>query len=147
VFDSTDALINRDTSFLLSMIENQKGVTVLTTNLPMNMDHALERRIDTVIFFPRPSPQEQAEIFGRLMPSGAPAENIDYARIAAKYPLCGGNIVNVVKRLLRKAALREGLNMDATIRMPDVERAAHVEFSKSSNMGECAPAKEIPGYS
>lgn len=147
VFDSTDALINRDTSFLLSMIENQKGVTVLTSNLPMNMDHALERRIDTVIFFPRPSPHEQAEIFGRLMPSGAPAESIDYARIAAKYPLCGGNIVNVVKRLLRKAALREGLNMDATIRMPDVEQAAHVEFNKSSNMGECAPAKEIPGYS
>ncbi len=147
VFDSTDALINRDTSFLLSMIENQKGVTVLTSNLPMNMDHALERRIDTVIFFPRPSPEEQAEIFRRLMPSGAPAGTIDYARIAAKYPLCGGNIVNVVKRLLRKAALRDGLNMDPRIRMADVERAAHVEFRKTSNMGECAAAKDVPGYS
>ena len=147
VFDSTDALINRDTSFLLSMIENQKGVTVLTSNLPMNMDHALERRIDTVIFFPRPSPEEQAEIFRRLMPSGAPAGTIDYARIAAKYPLCGGNIVNVVKRLLRKAALRDGLNMDPRIRMADVERAAHVEFRKTSNMGESAAAKDVPGYS
>ena len=147
VFDSTDALVNRDTSFLLSMIENQKGVTVLTSNLPMNMDHALERRIDTVIFFPRPSPEEQAEIFGRLMPSGAPAESVDYARIAVKYPLCGGNILNVVKRLLRKAALRDGLNMDPTIRMADVERSAHVEFRKTSNMGECAAARDVPGYS
>ncbi|MCK4455657.1 MAG: hypothetical protein KAU99_04850, partial [Thermoplasmata archaeon] len=67
--------------------------------------------------------------------------------IAAKYPLCGGNIVNVVKRLLRKAALREGLNMDPTIRMPDVERAAHVEFRKTSNLGERPPAKDVPGYS
>lgn len=146
VFDSTDALINRDTSFLLSMVESQKGVTILTTNLTMNMDPALERRIDTVIHFPRPTSEEQAEIFTRLMPSGAPAERIDYAEIAAKYPLCGGNIVNVVKRLLRNAALRESLNLDPTIMMQDVERAARTEFHKSCSLGE-VPAEEVPGYS
>ncbi|MFQ5910677.1 MAG: AAA family ATPase [Thermoplasmata archaeon] len=146
VFDSTDALLNRDTSFLLSMIENQKGVTILTSNLPMNMDMGLERRIDTVIHFPRPPPEQQAEIFSRLMPGGAPVERIDYQRIAAKYPLCGGSIVNVVKRLLRTAALRESLNMDPTIRPHDVERVARTEFRKSDDMG-CVPAEEVPGYS
>ncbi|MFQ6106140.1 MAG: AAA family ATPase [Thermoplasmata archaeon] len=144
VFDSVDALVNRDTSFLLSMIENHEGVAILTSNLPVNMDSALERRIDTVIHFPRPTPEEQAEIFGRLMPGGAPADRVDYAKIASKYPLCGGNIVNVVKRLLRTAALRDSLNMDPTIRPWDVERAARAEYRKTCSMG--IAAEEVVGY-
>lgn len=159
-FDEADAVfqrrgvmatpwMNRDVNVLLTQIENFPGVVILATNLARVMDRALDRRIDIAVEFPLPDITQRRAIYRRLVPKEAPLEKrVDFDALAAKYPLSGGSILNVVRQAMRNA-LRRGKRHRIT--MDDFVRAAEREMKKSAllttdHLQEAPRRERIRGY-
>ena len=64
--DSHDRYANADTSYLLQLLEEFRGLALLTTNKRGNIDPAFYRRLRYVYEFPKPGPIERLEIWQRL---------------------------------------------------------------------------------
>ncbi|HEY5606685.1 MAG TPA: ATP-binding protein [Thermoplasmata archaeon] len=159
-FDEADAVfqrrgfmatpwMNRDVNILLSQMENFPGVVILATNLARVMDRALDRRIDIAVEFPLPDARLRRKLYERLVPEEAPVgKDVDFETLAAKHPLSGGSILNVVRQAMRNS-LRRGKRHRIT--MDDFVRAAEQETKKSALMGtdhlQEPPGRErIRGY-
>ena len=54
VKDSHDRYANADTSYLLQLLEEYRGIAILATNKKQNVDAAFTRRIRYIVDFPRP---------------------------------------------------------------------------------------------
>lgn len=159
-FDEADAVffrrgysampwMNRDVNVLLSQMESYPGVVILATNLARVLDKALDRRIDIAVEFPMPDAAERRAIYERLVPKKAPlAEDVDLGVLAARYPMSGGSILNVVRQAMR-TSLRRGKRHRIT--MDDFVRAAEREARKTSlmtadHLQEDVRRQKIRGY-
>jgi hypothetical protein len=97
VKDAHDRYAKIEISYLLQKMEIFDGITILATNFSQNMDEAFTRRLDHVIEFPFPKPDQRERIWHGLFPPGAPlADEIDFVALAAQFELAGGNIKNCV---------------------------------------------------
>ena len=67
VKDSHDRYANADTSYLLELLEEFRGLALLTTNKRGNIDPAFYRRLRYVYEFPKPGAKERLEIWQRLV--------------------------------------------------------------------------------
>lgn len=67
VRDSHDRYANADTGYLLQLLEEYRGLAILTTNKRGNVDPAFYRRLRYVFDFPKPGPEERLQIWLRLM--------------------------------------------------------------------------------
>ena len=67
VRDSHDRYANADTSYLLQLLEEYRGLAILTTNKRGNVDPAFFRRLRYVFDFPKPGPEERRQIWRRIM--------------------------------------------------------------------------------
>jgi ATPase family associated with various cellular activities (AAA) len=67
VRDSHDRYANADTSYLLQLLEEYRGLAILTTNKRGNVDPAFFRRLRYVFDFPKPGPEERRQIWLRIM--------------------------------------------------------------------------------
>ncbi len=95
VSDAHDRYANLETAYLLQRLERYEGLAVLATNLRHNIDAAFTRRLDFVVEFDEPGPQEREALWLAHVPDGAPvAGDIDFAELAARYPVVGGVIRN-----------------------------------------------------
>lgn len=127
VDDSHDRYANQEISFLLQRIEEFNGVVILASNLKTNIDDAFMRRFHSVVYFPMPKPNERLRIWGNAFSSKAVLEEkIDLGRIAEKYDISGGTIMNVVRYSSLKALSRD----EATILLEDVEEGIRRELVK-----------------
>ena len=127
VDDSHDRYANQEVSFLLQRIEDFNGVVILASNLKANIDDAFMRRLHSVIYFPMPKPGERLRIWKSAFSHKARLEEkISLARIAEKYELSGGTIMNVVRYASLKALSRK----DDTILLEDLEEGIRREFQK-----------------
>jgi len=116
---------NRSINILLQEVENFKGILILTTNFEMNLDPALERRIQVKLFFPDPTPELSVQIYKSIIPTKCPYDqNIDFHEFAKTYPMSGGYIKNVVSNAARLAILRNA----TCIERIDFENAANQEL-------------------
>jgi len=121
---------NRDVNVLLHHLEKFTGVAVLATNMPLTLDRALGRRIDIAIEFEMPTPEMREKLLRRLLPPRAPRDrDVDFAEIARRYALSGGQLLNVVREAMRYA-LRRGKPRRVT--MADFVRAAEHEIGKGT---------------
>src|SRR5690606_27695773 len=59
VKDSNDRYANAQTNYLLQRIESFEGIAVLTSNSRARFDSAFARRLDAIIEFPLPAPDER----------------------------------------------------------------------------------------
>ena len=94
--DSNDRFANAQTNYLLQRIESYDGLVLLTSNSKARFDSAFTRRLDVVLEFPLPNPDERRALWlAHLGPrhSLAPAE---LNRLAALADLAGGHIRNAV---------------------------------------------------
>ncbi|MCM1983262.1 ATP-binding protein [Lyngbya confervoides] len=101
VKDSHDRYANADTSYLLQLLEEYRGIAILATNKKQNVDTAFTRRIRYIIDFPRPDTAQRQRIWqqvlnelcglqtGQRLASGITA-------IAASVDLSGAQIKNSV---------------------------------------------------
>lgn len=92
--DSNDRFANQQTNYLLQRIESFEGIAILTSNSRGRLDAAFTRRLDVVIEFPAPSPQERRALWLAHLGLGHGLDEAELNRVAALCDLAGGHIRN-----------------------------------------------------
>ena len=67
VKDSHDRYANADTSYLLQLLEEYRGIVILASNKKQNIDTAFIRRVRYVFDFPRPDAAERRRIWRQVI--------------------------------------------------------------------------------
>jgi SpoVK/Ycf46/Vps4 family AAA+-type ATPase len=131
VDDSHDRYANQEISFLLQRLEEFSGVVILASNLKANIDEAFLRRFQSVIYFPIPKATERLRIWNHAFSTKAVLDDtVDLSRVAEKYELSGGTIMNVVRYSSLKALSRS----ETRIRLEDLEDGIRKELLKEGRM-------------
>ncbi len=129
--DSRDRFANQEISFLLQRIEDFDGVVILASNLKSNIDDAFLRRFQSLVHFPVPKPAERKRIWMEAFPKKARLEPaIELARIAERYDVTGGMIMNVV-RYASLLALSRGGDL---VLLEDIEEGIRRELLKEGRV-------------
>jgi hypothetical protein len=93
VQDAHDRYANLEISYLLQRLETHRGIVILATNFPQNIDDAFARRIDVTVEFALPDAASRQRLWQGLLPPEAEAE-IDAALLGDRFELSGGAIRN-----------------------------------------------------
>ena len=136
-FDEADAIASRrstspDSGFqresntvvsvLLQELEWYNGVVIFATNLAANFDPAFERRIRTHVLFDMPGPAERERIWRVQLHPRTPLDtDVDFAELARRYDVSGGDIRNAVLKAALAAAARPGDDSSKRIYQRDFE--------------------------
>lgn len=124
--DSHDRYANLQTGYLLQRIETYPGIVVLSTNLLGNMDKAFMRRFKFVIEYPFPNAAQRQQLWRKAFPAETPiSEDVDFALLADRAYLSGGNISTIALR----AAVYASADGDA-LGMRHLLRAIEREYDK-----------------
>ena len=126
VKDARDRYANIEVAYLLQRMESFNGLAILATNLRTNLDDAFARRLDVIIDFPNPQPEDRARLWdlclGRNMPR---ADDLDLDFLARSFELTGGHIRSIAVTSAYLAAA-SGRPVD----MSDLIRATQQEYRK-----------------
>jgi SpoVK/Ycf46/Vps4 family AAA+-type ATPase len=136
-FDEADAIASRRStslesgfqresntvvSVLLQELEWYNGVVIFATNLAANFDPAFERRIRTHVLFDMPGPAERERIWRVQLHPRTPLDtDVDFAELARRYDVSGGDIRNAVLKAALAAAARPGPDSSKRISQRDFE--------------------------
>lgn len=131
VRDAHDRYANQEVSFLLQRIETFGGLTILASNLVGNVDEAFARRFEHLVHFPMPRQGERLLIWKNGLPPTASLEpGIDLARIANRYELSGGMIMNVIRYVSLQAISRD----ERVLRLQDFIDGIRREYTKENKL-------------
>jgi hypothetical protein len=133
VKDSNDRFANAQTNYLLQRLESFDGISVLTSNSKGRMDSAFLRRLDAVVEFPLPGPEERRVLWQAHLGPGHRVAARELNRLAALADLCGGHIRNAVLF----AAVR-ARHLGRPIEASDLVQGAAAEYRK---LGRHLPAE------
>ncbi|MBW4484562.1 MAG: ATP-binding protein [Tildeniella torsiva UHER 1998/13D] len=125
VQQANDRFANAQTNYLLQRIETFDGITILTSNSRQRFDTAFSRRLDMVIEFPLPRPQERRALWQAHLGDQHQLTPQDMNQLAATADLCGGHIRNAV---LTAAVLAQ--EADRAIAFTDVLQGLGAEYRK-----------------
>ena len=95
VKDSNDRFANAQTNYLLQRIESYSGVVILTSNSKARFDPSFTRRLDMMIDFPLPSPEERRAIWLNHLGSFHTLSKGNINQLSVQCDLSGGHIRNV----------------------------------------------------
>jgi hypothetical protein len=123
--DANDRYANTQTNYLLQRIENYQGIVLLTSNSRSRFDSAFTRRIDMIIDFPAPGPQERRSLWYSHLGSQHQLTAAQVNQLSATLDLCGGHIRNAV---LAAAVLAQ--KEQRTIKYVDVIQGLKIEYKK-----------------
>ena len=124
--DAHDRYANIGVSYLLQRMETFNGITVLATNLRANLDDAFTRRLQFVVDFPFPGPEDRLRIWETLFPPNVPhAADLDFGHLARQLKLAGGSIRNIIVAAAFLAAEAE-----SPMTMVHLEHAVRRELQK-----------------
>lgn len=99
VQQANDRFANAQTNYLLQRMESYEGIAVLTSNSRSRFDDGFTRRLDAIVEFGMPGPQERRSLWLAHLGSGASAPGVsapEINRLAAAADLAGGHIRNAV---------------------------------------------------
>ena len=96
VKESNDRFANAQTNYLLQRIETFDGIALLTSNSRARFDPAFCRRLDMIIEFPLPGPEERRLLWLSHLGSHHRLSHIELNRLSAGADLAGGHIRNAV---------------------------------------------------
>lgn len=125
VKDSTDRFANAQTNYLLQRIESFDGITILTSNSRSRFDSAFTRRLDQIIEFPLPGPEERLLLWQSHLGQHHQLSPTELNRLAAMVDLVGGHIRNAV---LSAAVIAQ--SEDRKVTFEDVVRGLAGEYRK-----------------
>ena len=94
VKDANDRFANQQTNYLLQRIESFDGIALLTSNSRARFDSAFTRRLDAIIDFPAPGPDERRRLWLAHLGMHHRLDDGQLNRIAAICDLAGGHIRN-----------------------------------------------------
>lgn len=139
VKDAHDRYANVESAYLLQRMESFDGLAILATNLRANLDDAFTRRLDLVIDFPVPDPEQRLLLWdrclGRTLPRGT---DLDLPFCAENFELAGGNIRSIAVTAAYLAADTGG-----AVTMETVIHAIQREYQK---LGRLTLASEFGPY-
>jgi hypothetical protein len=95
VKEANDRFANAQTNYLLQRIETFDGVVMLTSNSRTRFDSAFTRRLDVIIDFPMPGPEERRALWLSHLGTSHCLGMLQLNQIAAAVDLGGGHIRNV----------------------------------------------------
>jgi SpoVK/Ycf46/Vps4 family AAA+-type ATPase len=93
---SNDRYANLETNFLLQRIEAFDGILLVTTNAAGRIDSAFQRRMDVVVDFRAPEPNERWLIWQIHLPENHQVDPRWLEEAALRCVLTGGQIRNAV---------------------------------------------------
>lgn len=139
VKDAHDRYANVESAYLLQRMESFDGLAILATNLRANLDDAFTRRLDLVIDFPVPDPEQRLVLWerclGPVLPRGT---DLDLAFCAKNFELAGGNIRSIAVTAAYLAADTGG-----AVTMATLIHAIQREYQK---LGRLTLASEFGPY-
>ncbi|MEV6074431.1 ATP-binding protein [Streptomyces sp. NPDC052069] len=139
VKDAHDRYANVESAYLLQRMESFDGLAILATNLRANLDDAFTRRLDLVIDFPVPDPDQRLVLWerclGPLLPRGT---DLDLDFCAENFELSGGNIRSIAVTAAYLAA-----DTGESVTMPTLIHAIQREYQK---LGRLTLASEFGPY-
>lgn len=104
ISDSNDRFANAQTNYLLQRIENYDGIVLLTSNSQSRFDASFARRLDFIVEFPAPGPEERRALWQSHLGEQSALDPAHLNQIAALIDVSGGHIRNAVLA----AAVRAG---------------------------------------
>ncbi|CAN5329601.1 hypothetical protein BH09BAC5_BH09BAC5_17820 [soil metagenome] len=97
VSSSHDRYANQEVSYLLQRIEDFNGIVILASNMKGNIDDAFMRRFNNVVHFPFPKADERQQLWKNAFSDKITfTDEVDLRKIAEKFEMSGGHIMNVV---------------------------------------------------
>lgn len=132
VKDAHDRYANSQTNYLLQRMESFEGIALLTSNSRVRFDTAFTRRLDAIVEFPAPAPQERRQLWLAHLGEQHGLSDAQLNQLAAACDLAGGQV--------RNATLRAAACAGAQARAPqfcDVIDAVAAEYRK---LGRQVPA-------
>ena len=124
ISDAHDKYANQEIAYLLQRLEDYNGLVILSSNMRANLDEAFTRRLQSIIHFPVPKFPERLRLWQQsFSPHSLLAQDVDLVKIAEKFELAGGSIINVVKyaslmslhreeHIIRQTDLVEGIKKE-----------------------------------
>jgi hypothetical protein len=94
--EANDRFANAQTNYLLQRIETFDGIAILTANSRARFDSAFARRLDAVIEFPLPGPEQRRGIWQAHLGEQPGVTVAELNRLSVSADLNGGNIRNAV---------------------------------------------------
>jgi hypothetical protein len=111
---SVDKMNNSLQNILLQELENFEGIFIATTNLADQLDGAFDRRLLYKLEFQKPVDNVRLEILKNAFPD---VDEELLIMINRDYPLTGGQIANIKKKILVKEMLEEEIDLEAALLM------------------------------
>ena len=96
VKESNDRFANAQTNYLLQRIETFEGIALLTSNSRARFDPAFCRRLDMILEFPLPGPEERRTLWLSHLGEGHRLAARELNQLSASADLSGGHIRNAV---------------------------------------------------
>ena len=96
VRDSNDRFANAQTNYLLQRIESYEGIVLLTSNSRARFDSSFMRRLDFIVEFPLPGPEERRALWWSHLGDSHDLDPQEINLLAARADLGGGHIRNAV---------------------------------------------------
>src|SRR5690606_35397879 len=91
---ANDRYANLETNYLLQRLEHYDGVVLVTTNLGENIDRAFQRRMDLVVDFLPPRPEERRQLWQLHLPERHRVDDAFLDAVSAQCALTGGQVRN-----------------------------------------------------
>ena len=120
--DANDRFANAQTNYLLQRIENYNGIVLMTSNSRSRFDSAFTRRIDMIIEFQSPKPEERRELWRCHLGDNHSLSQTQLNQLSTVADLCGGHIRNIVltasllakndRRSIEYGDLKEGIKIE-----------------------------------
>lgn len=131
VKDAHDRYANQEVAYLLQRVECFEGLVILASNFRNNIDDAFLRRFQSVVHFPKPSPEERQRIWRKMVPEQVRLEKqINLLALCQRHEFTGANVANIVQY-----ACLQAMNRGETIlRLADIQTAIDREYRKEGRV-------------
>ena len=127
ISDAHDKYANQEIAYLLQRLEDYNGLVILSSNMKNNVDDAFGRRLQAIVHFPVPKAPERLRLWKQTFSRHSSlAEDVQLEKIADKFELAGGSIINVVQYASLKALRRK----ESLIRYMDIFEGIQKELRK-----------------
>lgn len=140
VRSANDRYANLETNYLLQRIEHYQGIVLVTTNAADHIDSAFQRRMDVVVCFLHPQPEQRKRIWKLHLPETHAVTDGLLESVSSRCALTGGQIRNATMHAALLAAGAGGV-----IRDSDLEAALYSEYRKAGAVCPLHPVSRGQG--
>ena len=149
-FDEADDLFEDNSQMarsLLIQIEKARCIVILSTNKPIDLDPAMERRLSMKVHFSMPDLELRSRMWESLMPDFVElAPDVDLKSLAKRYIFSGGLIKNTIFMAVNMALSKNYLDNPLLTR-ETIEEAANLQALSMLDMSdlchEYAPKRTV----